>query len=147
MHPWPISVALVIIGISAQYPLTSQSAGPSALWNGIKETLLRSERRDDFEMTMKDAIMPPLVGTIISSKPKSHPNELLISMEDSKTPDVKVRLNRRSQRPFPPGTLVSFEGVGREFTTEPFMVTFDAISVNRAAARETPGQPLVGIPW
>jgi hypothetical protein len=147
MRLWPISAALVIIGVSAQYHLTSQSVEPSALWKGIKATLLRSEGRDYFKMTMKDAIMPPLVGTIISSKPKGHPNELLISMEHSKTPDVKLRLNRRLQQPFPQGTLVSFEGVGREFTIEPFMVTFDAISVNRAPARKTSSEPLIGISW
>jgi hypothetical protein len=94
---------------------------------------------------MKDASMPLLVGTIVSSRPKVHPNEFLISMEDSKTPDVKLRLNRPSARPFPPGTLVSFEGVGREFTTEPFMVTFNVLSINRATPRKLTKEPLVGI--
>ena len=145
MRVWSLSIILAVMAV--QRPLVSQAIEPSALWKGIRATLLRLEGREYFEMTIKDAIMPPLVGTVVSSKPKAHPSEFLISMDDNKTPDVKLRLNTRLEKPFRPGTLVSFVGVGREFTMEPFMVTFDAVSINRVASRETSNQPPVEVSW
>ena len=57
-------------------------------------------------------------------------------MDDDKTPEVTLRLSQQLEKPLPPGTQVSFEGVAVEFTTEPFMVTFDVTRIDRDAAAQ-----------
>jgi hypothetical protein len=114
-----------------QHPLASQSEQRSALWKQIKEALLAPQGRQYFESSIKDALLPALAGTLISNKPVAHPNEFLIVMDDDQTPEVTLRLSRKLEKPLPPGTPVSFEGVAMEFTTEPFMLTFEVTSVDR----------------
>jgi len=132
MRIWRISAVLILVCFASQLPLASQSEEQSALWKGIKEALLGSQGKEYFESSMKDALLPSLVGTLVSSKPAAHPNEFLIAMDDEKTPVVKLILNKQLEKPLPPGTPISFEGVASDFTRDPFLVTFDVTTINRA---------------
>jgi len=127
-----LSIVLILVGFAMQGPLASQSEEQTILWQSVKKALLGPNGKEYFEKSMKNAKLPTLAGTLVSSKPAPHPSEFLVAMDDDKTPEVKLRLDKQLEKPLQPGTPVSFEGVAEEFTTQPFMVTFDVDSVSRA---------------
>ena len=127
-----LSIVLILASFAMQGHLASQSEEQTVLWKAIKTALLGPQGNEYFEKNMKDVQLPTLVGTLVSSKPAAHPSEFLVAMSGDKTPEVKLRLDKQLEKPLQPGTPVSFVGVAKEFTTEPFMITFDVGSVNRA---------------
>jgi hypothetical protein len=124
------------VGCLLHQPLVSQTANkddaPSALWHAIKEQLSGPNGREYFEKNIKSAQLPALFGTLVSSTPADHPRKFLIAMADDPHPEVTLKLKGSLQNPLPAGTPVRFEGVGMEFTAEPFMLTFQVESVDRA---------------
>jgi len=130
MGDWmkPLAV-LLLASIVIQHSLAFQF-DPSAIWKGIKKTLLGPHGNEYFENSMKDAILPTLVGTVVSSTPATHPAEFLVAIEDDHTAEVQLRLEEPLGKPLPSGTKVSFEGVPYQFTKEPFMVNFNVENMN-----------------
>jgi hypothetical protein len=102
------------------------------LWREIKRELTGPDGREYFEQGMKDALLPTLYVTLVSSAPADHPNTLLVAMVDSDVPEVTLKLKESLKKPLPPGTPVKFQGVAEAFSTEPFMLTFQGCTVNRA---------------
>jgi hypothetical protein len=130
MRDWMKALAVLLLAsIPIQHAVAFQS-DPSALWKNIKRVLIRPEGKEYFENSFKDAQIPTLVGTVVSSTPAVHPNELLVAIEDDHTPEVRLRLEKPLEKPTPSGTKVSFEGVPYQFTKEPFMVNFNVESVH-----------------
>lgn len=86
---------------------------------------------------MKDAAVPAginglytLRGTVVSATPADHPTELVIAMSDDHTSEVTLKLFGEKgpaglKMPVPPGTIVEFGGIAREFERQPFMLTFE----------------------
>ena len=129
--------AMMLLGVWLSHqPLVCQPANeddpPTVLWRSIKRELSGPHGREYFEKSLKDVQLPTLYGTLVSSTPADHPDTFLVAMADSSGPEVKLKLNGRLERPLPAGTPVKFVGVGSAFTTEPFMLTFQVGSVNRA---------------
>jgi hypothetical protein len=141
MRVLPVFIVLVLASIFMQGRLASQSEEQILLWKSIKEALLGQNGKEYFEKNMKGAKLPILAGTLVSSKPAAHPSEFLVAMDDDKTAEVKLKLDKQLEKPLQPGTPVSFEGVAEEFTTEPLMVTFDVTILNRATVDDRKSPP------
>jgi len=127
--------AMTLLGVWLFHqPLVCQPANeddpPTALWRGIKRELSGPRGREYFEKRVKDAQLPTLSGTLVSSSPADHPDTFLVAMADSSDPEATLNLEGRLEKPLPAGTLVEFEGVAVAFTTAPFMLTFDVENVH-----------------
>ena len=126
---------LVLTSVAIQNAVAFQSE-PSSMWKNIKMVLIGPDGKDYFENSFKDAQIPTLVGTVVSSTPAVHPNELLVAIEDDHTPEVRLRLEKPLEKPLTSGTKVSFEGVPYEFTKEPFLVKFNVENLHFRAMSE-----------
>ena len=109
-----------------------------ALWKNIYERLTGPDGREYFESSMKDALVPDgangvryFDATLISAEPPDRPSTLRVSVVDHRTPDAMLRLKSNSGRKLylrvkpKTGTRIQFEGIAKEFSAAPFMVTFD----------------------
>jgi hypothetical protein len=103
------------------------------LWQSIKEQLTGANGAQYFESSMKGAALPAGVipgvnqfkGKLIEARPEVKPKELVLSIEDGKTPDVTLKLDQPLGGKMEPGGEIAFEGVAESYTASPFMVTFD----------------------
>jgi tetratricopeptide (TPR) repeat protein len=104
------------------------------LWKRIRDELTGENGQAYFDTSMKDAAIPRLRGWVVEQRPK----ELLVAISDKNTPEVTLQLDAPVTAKVDPGTEIQFEGVGKSFTKEPFMVVMDverkAISGLPAAA-------------
>jgi len=96
-----------------------------ALWLSVKKELAGANGEQYFSSSMKGAALPKLKGTIIEAKPEAKSKELVLGVQDPKTPEVTLRLDAALTGKPKIGTEVEFEGVPEEFTKDPFMVTID----------------------
>lgn len=135
---WLILGCLILAG-----PHASQSQNPSSkkLWDLLKSQLSGSGGMEYFEKTVRGVALPALEGTLIASIPSDHPREFSVAISDDKTPEVILKLNGRLGKPLPVGTPVVFEGVVREFKAQPFTLTFEVETVNRATVPEKTEPP------
>jgi hypothetical protein len=121
---------IAICAVAAILPLRAQDATrpDPHLWQLLKKALMASDGPEYFEMGMKNALLPPLAGKLISSTPTDHPSILVLAM-DGDQPQVTLRLGHGYKEethmpsPIAVGSLVTFEGVAKSFTQEPFMLT------------------------
>jgi len=111
----------------------------SRLWRIVKQMPSGPRAEQTFEESVKDVLLPGGVnglkvfeGTLVSSTPADHPKEFLVTMLNEKTPEVMLKLQGELEKPLPAGTWVTFEGVVKAFRAEPFMLTFEVETVNRA---------------
>ena len=75
---------------------------------------------------MKDAEIPAkFKGKLISIKPALKPKELVVSIGDGTTPDATLKFDEALPGKADPGIEIEFTGVAKEFSKEPFMLTFD----------------------
>jgi tetratricopeptide (TPR) repeat protein len=91
-----------------------------ALWKRIKEALVAPEGEQYFESSMKGAAIPQLRGKVVSHTAK----EIKIAIFGEE-PEITLELDSPISGKAEPGTEIQFEGVGKAFTKEPFMVTLD----------------------
>ena len=98
-----------------------------SLWQGIKSQLTGPDGEKYFEEGVRDSLLPPLRGSLISSVLKDGESKLVLGMSEPDTPEVTLIIrHRRTEVKQAPseGAVIEFSGVGSEFTKEPFMVTF-----------------------
>ena len=103
-----------------------------ALWMTLKQALMAADGQQYFDSNMKGAEVPggaggvqTFKGKLISSKPALHPKELVLSIADGTTPDVKLTLDAALPGKADPGVELEFSGVPSGFVKDPFTVTFD----------------------
>lgn len=121
------------------------------LWQSIKEQLTGANGAQYFESSMKGAALPAGVipgvtqfkGKLIEARPEVKPKELVLSIEDGKTPDVTLKLDQPLNGKMEPGGEIAFEGVAQSYTANPFMVTFE---VERAKVTGWTGAPAAAKP-
>lgn len=115
----------------AQQLLTSEE-----FWQThVKEPLTRLNGRDLFVQRYKDALLPGpyllrggrIRGTVISATPEDAPRRVVLAIADRATPEATLVCvpGQSLSRPLPFGTTVEFQGVAKDFTAAPFMVTFE----------------------
>ena len=128
---------------SAQRPASKEEL-QAKFWAEIKEGL-RGQHGTEYWSAMEGASLPGgfrgidmFEGTLVSSKPADHPSEFLVALGVSEVPEVMLKLKGRLEKPLPPGTPITFEGVVKAYTRDPFQVTFEVETVNRAKVDEKP---------
>ena len=103
-----------------------------ALWRRIKTELLSDEGSAYFENNMKGAALPAgvngvtkLQGKLVSMTPETRPKELVLAIENSNTPEVRLKLDSALPGKMEPGAEIAFDGVADSYNKDPFMVTFN----------------------
>jgi hypothetical protein len=101
-------------------------------WTEIKEGLTGDGSAQYWE-AMKDAALPAghngvnkFRGKIISMTPETAPKELTLSVNAGEMADVKIVLDEPLRGKMDLGSEIGFAGAAKEFSKEPFMVTFEA---------------------
>jgi hypothetical protein len=136
-----VVMALVISNRTiAQEP--SQDERQARFWANIKKGLTGSAG-DAYWDALKGASLPggangidSFEGILVSSKPADHPNEFLVAIGASETPEVLLKLKGTLEKPLQRGTPIRFEGVAVGYTREPFQLTLEVQTVNRARTDE-----------
>ena len=102
-----------------------------AFWNEIKEGLTGAGSATYWD-AMKDAGLPggkdgvmKFKGKLVSATPEVKPKMLTLAIAGD-MPDVTIKLDEPLPGKMEPGGEISFSGVAKEFSKEPFMVTFEA---------------------
>ena len=104
-----------------------------ALWRSLRKELTGDKGDEYFENGMKGALLPgngvegfsKFKGKIVAMTPEFKPKELVLSVEDGKTPDVTLKLDGVLPGKMEPGAELEFEGIATSFTKDPFMVIFE----------------------
>jgi len=101
-----------------------------ALWKRIKEELQGANGQQYWDQGMKDAAVgvpdakgtPVMSGTVVEQK---SPKELVLAVADDKTPELTLTLDAPAGK-VDPGTKLTFTGVAKSYTKDPFMVAMEA---------------------
>jgi len=138
----PILRRVVVAALAAAIlstPAPAQADDPQrALWIALKRQLTGPDARKYFESYVDRSVLPSLKGTLISALINPGVSKLTLGLTDSSTPevtlilhngDVKLKSDPRL------GTQIEFESVAIDFTTEPFMLTFD-VSIRQVKGLE-----------
>jgi len=116
--------------IRSDAKLTEETA---AVWNSIKSALQAKDGDVFFESNLKNSLFPGgrngvrvFRGTVVSSRPAEHPNELVLAISDNNHPEATVKLKEgHFKGPVTPGSKVAFRAILTAFTKEPFMLTLE----------------------
>jgi hypothetical protein len=152
MRRWCLSILALALAIALQsvshaqqnrdapviFPDAEFEARQAKLWSGLKMALLGPNGATYWEQTLKDAGLPGGVagiymfeGTLVSSTPADHPNEFLVTIGDSTTPEAKLLMREHVEKPIPAGSPVTFEGKAIAYHADPYLLTFEVEGVNR----------------
>jgi len=104
-----------------------------AVWRDtVKGPLTAPDGAAFFEGNFKGAGVPGgfngverFKGTIISMEPATRPKKVVVAVFDSKVADATLEFEDPLPGDMPVGSVIEFNGVGKAFQKEPFMVTFD----------------------
>jgi hypothetical protein len=135
-------VVILVIGDRTIAQEPSQEERQVRFWANIKKGLTGSAG-DAYWDALKGANLPggangldSFEGMLVSSAPADHPNEFLVAMDANDTPEVLLKLNGTLERPLQRGTPIRFEGVAAAYTRDPFQLTLQVQTVNRAKTDE-----------
>ena len=102
-----------------------------AFWNETKENLTGEKSSELWDMNYKDAGLPPsglgfemFKGKLVSSEPETKPKTLTIALAGDMA-DVKIVLTEPLPGKMEPGGEISFKGTLKEFSKDPYMLTFE----------------------
>jgi len=97
-----------------------------AIWIELKQALTAADGENYFAM-LKDAKLPKLKGKLVSHEPATNPKKLVIGISDAALGEVTLVVAEKGFLPgkMEPGGEIEFEGVGKEFVKDPFMVTLE----------------------
>jgi hypothetical protein len=98
----------------------------------LKENLTKPDGDSFFDMTVKDTLIPggangvtKFKGKIVSMTPATRPKEILLAIEKPGVADAKLTLDAALPGKMEAGEELEFEGTGKAFTKDPFMITFE----------------------
>jgi hypothetical protein len=91
------------------------------LWERMADALLPGPDPDD-----KSEKPAPRYfnATIISITPATRPKEIVVAIEKSTVADAKLTFETPPPGKMDPGEKIQFQGLAKEFSKEPFMITF-----------------------
>lgn len=90
-----------------------------AQWKNLKANLT-GETSAQIWAEAKGAAMPRLRGTVVEATPKT----IVVALSDKTQPEVTLEVDGPVGK-VEPGTVIEFEGVAKDFTKEPFMLTME----------------------
>jgi tetratricopeptide (TPR) repeat protein len=95
-----------------------------ALWRRIKAELTGPNAETYWENNMKDRELPEFKGRLLEAKPEVRPKELVLAIDDN-NPGVTLKFEEPLPGKMAPGAELSFVGVAKSFTPNPYNVTFE----------------------
>jgi hypothetical protein len=102
-----------------------------ALWESIKAQLVAENGQAYFDSMVKDAALPggangvmKFNGKLVSTTPETRPKELTLAIGGDAA-NVTIKLDEPLPGKMDPGGDISFSGVAKEFTKDPYMLTFE----------------------
>lgn len=110
-----------------------------ALWVQMKQELTGANAASNFETNLKGAALPKMKGKLVSMEPAVNPKKLLIGISNPDNAEVTLVLSENGafRGKAEPGTEIEFEGIGKEFSSDPFMLT---VEVDREKITGWPAQ-------
>ncbi len=69
---------------------------------------------------LKDSELPEMRGKLVSQKPETNPKELVVAISTADQPEITIVLENALRGKADPGTELTFTGVAKEYTQEPF---------------------------
>ncbi|MGD1094850.1 MAG: hypothetical protein ABSB35_23010 [Bryobacteraceae bacterium] len=118
-------------------------ARQAGLWSIIK-TGLQGPNRAAFWQNLESADLPGgangidlFEGTLISSTPADHPNEFMVAIGSSSTPEAKLQMREHLEKPIPDGSPVTFVGVATAYQSDPYLLTLEVETVNRLTVEDS----------
>ena len=116
----------LLCGQSQAQSLARTKDAQHALWLSIKHQLAGPDGADYFESGLKDAQLPALRGTVLSTSWTESTSQIELNLSGGSTPEVVLRVTGSTNRHLPErGSEIQFAGVPVAFTREPFMLTVD----------------------
>jgi tetratricopeptide (TPR) repeat protein len=120
-----IDPASVVAAVRAEQEL-SQTNPELAAWVAMRARLEAPGGENYFTSTVQAKLQPRLKGTVLHATPARGAREVSLSMDDSGTPQVDLKLSAPMPRYLPPGSKIAFYGTGESFTKVPFAVEMSA---------------------
>ncbi len=98
-----------------------------ALWVQLKQELTGPNATTNFESNLKGAALPKLKGKLVSMEPAVNPKKIVVGISDASTPEITIELEGGAafRGKADPGTEIEFEGIGKEFSADPFNLTVE----------------------
>lgn len=98
-----------------------------AIWIQTKQALTAANGDAYFASDVKEAKLAKLKGKIISHEPEVNPKKVVVGLSDGNVAEVTLVMEDKT---FLPGKMeaggeIEFEGVGKEFSKDPFMLTLE----------------------
>ena len=107
---------------------------PAALWRNLKRALLAPDGPEYFQMGMQGAILPTLRGRVARLDPPVNPTRIFLIMDDGRVESNAADAALEFEKPLPGSvdydTVLTFEGVGKSFTQNPFLLTMEVAKEN-----------------
>lgn len=120
-----VDPATVVAALRAEQEL-SLTNPELAAWVGMRARLAAAGGEAYFASAMQSKLQPKLKGTVLHATPSRGAREVLLSMDETGTPDVDLKLSGPVQRYLAPGTKIAFFATGESFTKAPFRVEMSA---------------------
>ena len=96
-----------------------------AAWRDTKAILTADDGQAKFDADIKDSALPQFSGKIVSMTPAIRPKSIVVLVDDEKDGKADCTLTFEAALPgkMEPGETLSFEGVAKSFTKDPYMLT------------------------
>jgi hypothetical protein len=104
----------------------NRSANPMlAQWRDVKALLTADTGQAKFDADIKDSALPKFSGKIISMTPALKPKTIVIAVEKDGVADCTLTFEAALPGKMEPGETLTFEGIAKSFTKEPYMLTME----------------------
>jgi hypothetical protein len=101
-----------------------RSANPMlAQWNDLKTILTADGGLAKFDADIKDSALPKFSGKIVSMTPAQKPKTVVLAVEKDGVADCTLTFETALAGKMEPGETLSFEGIAKSFTKDPYMLT------------------------
>ena len=94
-----------------------------AAWRDLKALLTADGGQAKFDADIKDSALPKFSGKIISMTPALRPKTVVVAVETPGVADCTLTFEAALAGKMEPGETISFEGIAKSFTKEPYMLT------------------------
>jgi hypothetical protein len=104
----------------------NRSANPMlAQWRDVKAILTADTGQAKFDADIKDSALPKFSGKIISITPALKPKTIVLAVEKDGVADCTLTFEAALPGKMEPGETLTFEGIAKSFTKEPYMLTME----------------------
>jgi hypothetical protein len=102
----------------------ARAANPMlAQWRDLKTILTGDGGQAKFDADIKDSALPKFSGKIISMTPALKPKTVVVAVEKDGVADCTLTFETALAGKMEPGETLTFEGIAKSFTKEPYMLT------------------------